>query len=101
MTVCLLDTRLTQAQRLDSHRVGPKKYGAPGGNRTPDPLLRRQTLYPLSYGRVIPNFSYYKQFRHFLLSRGIGKDHRTSLVALWRTNSPTLEEHQGRGNLSS
>jgi hypothetical protein len=22
------------------------KNGAPGGNRTPDPLLRRQTLYP-------------------------------------------------------
>ena len=21
-------------------------YGAPGGNRTPDPLLRRQLLYP-------------------------------------------------------
>src|SRR4051812_35523233 len=24
----------------------PKKGGAPGGTRTPDPLLRRQTLYP-------------------------------------------------------
>ena len=25
------------------------KHGAPGGNRTHDPLLRRQLLYPLSY----------------------------------------------------
>ena len=24
-------------------------YGVPGGIRTPDPLLRRQPLYPLSY----------------------------------------------------
>jgi hypothetical protein len=31
------------------------KAGAPGGIRTPDPLLRRQLLYPLSYGR---NLSY-------------------------------------------
>ena len=27
------------------------KTGAPGGIRTPDPLLRRQLLFPLSYGR--------------------------------------------------
>ena len=26
--------------------------GAPGGIRTPDPLLRRQLLFPLSYGRT-------------------------------------------------
>ncbi len=26
-----------------------EKDGAPGGNRTHDPLLRRQLLYPLSY----------------------------------------------------
>ena len=26
-----------------------RKNGAPGGDRTPDPLLRRQLLYPLSY----------------------------------------------------
>jgi hypothetical protein len=25
--------------------------GAPGGNRTPNLLVRSQTLYPLSYGR--------------------------------------------------
>src|SRR5882724_957358 len=25
---------------------GPHRSGAPGGTRTPDPLLRRQTLYP-------------------------------------------------------
>ena len=30
-----------------------RRDGAPGGNRTPDPLLRRQTLYPLSYGRAV------------------------------------------------
>src|SRR6266481_7970789 len=29
-------------QVLDSREIS----GAPGGNRTPDPLLRRQTLYP-------------------------------------------------------
>jgi hypothetical protein len=28
------------------------RSGAPGGIRTPDPLLRRQLLYPLSYGRA-------------------------------------------------
>src|SRR5271168_1716235 len=27
-------------------RVGPIRSGAPGGIRTPDPLLRRQILYP-------------------------------------------------------
>jgi site-specific DNA recombinase len=27
-------------------------YGAPRGDRTPDPLFRRQMLYPLSYGRA-------------------------------------------------
>ena len=27
--------------------------GAPGGDRTPDLLVRSQTLYPLSYGRII------------------------------------------------
>ena len=26
-----------------------RKNGAPGGDRTHDPLLRRQLLYPLSY----------------------------------------------------
>ena len=26
--------------------LDPGKNGAPGGTRTPDPLLRRQTLYP-------------------------------------------------------
>ena len=29
-----------------------ERAGAPGGIRTPDPLLRRQLLYPLSYGRT-------------------------------------------------
>jgi hypothetical protein len=28
-------------------------YGAPGGTRTHGLLLRRQTLYPLSYGRAV------------------------------------------------
>lgn len=27
-------------------------FGAPGGIRTPDPLIRSQILYPLSYGRI-------------------------------------------------
>ena len=30
-----------------------EKDGAPGGDRTHDPLLRRQLLYPLSYQGVI------------------------------------------------
>jgi hypothetical protein len=29
------------------------KGGAPGGTRTHGLLLRRQTLYPLSYGRTL------------------------------------------------
>jgi hypothetical protein len=29
----------------------PALRGAPGGNRTPNLLVRSQTLYPLSYGR--------------------------------------------------
>src|SRR2546426_5582937 len=34
----------TRAQRV--------VHGAPGGNRTPNPQLRRLVLYPLSYGRT-------------------------------------------------
>ena len=30
----------------------PKKFGAPGGIRTPNLLIRSQMLYPLSYGRM-------------------------------------------------
>jgi hypothetical protein len=34
--------------------LGPARIvGAPGGIRTPDPLIRSQMLYPLSYGRAI------------------------------------------------
>ena len=29
------------------------KSGSPGGNRTHDPLLRRQLLYPLSYRTLV------------------------------------------------
>ncbi len=29
------------------------RSGAPGGNRTPNPLVRSQVLYPLSYGRSV------------------------------------------------
>ena len=32
-----------------SETVEEAKNGAPGGDRTHDPLLRRQLLYPLSY----------------------------------------------------
>src|SRR5215217_6628627 len=46
--------------RICARRVMPswsewdeKGAGAPGGTRTHDLLLRRQTLYPLSYGRSI------------------------------------------------
>ena len=30
-----------------------ENLGAPGATRTHDPLLRRQMLYPLSYGRMV------------------------------------------------
>ena len=30
-----------------------KRFGTPGGIRTPDPLVRSQMLYPLSYGRTV------------------------------------------------
>lgn len=34
-----------------------KKKSAPGEIRTPDPLIRSQQLYPLSYGRATQSFS--------------------------------------------
>ena len=37
-----------------------EKYGAPGGTRTPDPLLRRQTLYPAELrARILDSFIYF------------------------------------------
>jgi hypothetical protein len=53
--------------------MDPEKYGAPGGNRTPDPLLRRQTLYPLSYGRIL-GYSFHSTkvatpIRHLILPK--------------------------------
>ena len=37
----------------DRARTTYWKSGAPGGIRTPDPLIRSQMLYPLSYGRTV------------------------------------------------
>ena len=39
-----------------------QKNGAPGGDRTHDPLLRRQLLYPLSYqGNVLCNLTRFRK----------------------------------------
>ncbi len=38
-----------------SLRNYPEASGTPEGTRTPDLLVRNQTLYPLSYGRLTPN----------------------------------------------
>ena len=43
------------------------KNGTPEGNRTPNLLLRRQTLYPLSYWRTLSTWIYHNQA---LLARG-------------------------------
>src|SRR4029453_5284153 len=41
-----LATNTQQVARAKSRTRGRACAGAPGGNRTPDPLLRRQVLYP-------------------------------------------------------
>ena len=46
----------TKRPRL-SREVG-SFCGADGGNRTPDPLVRSQMLYPLSYVRVFAGLGY-------------------------------------------
>ena len=47
-------------------------YGVPGGNRTHDPLLRRQPLYPLSYwdGHLIGPISVFGRGDRLRLSYG-------------------------------
>ncbi len=46
--------RTTRPFRYDRESLIPAhKCGAPGGTRTPDPLIRSQMLYPLSYGRTV------------------------------------------------
>ena len=42
------------------------KDGTPGGIRTPDLLIRSQTLYPLSYRRTIALFYHASHIRHNL-----------------------------------
>lgn len=45
-----LGKRVSKRKREDPERVLPEVYfGALGGNRTPDALLRTEALYPLSY----------------------------------------------------
>ena len=41
------------------------KLGAPGGIRTPDPLIRSQMLYPLSYGRTVSS-QVHAQIEHLI-----------------------------------
>ena len=48
-------------------------FCAPGGDRTPNPLVRSQVLYPLSYGRI-----YYPLAYHLLAKKH--KMHYTVLV---------------------
>ena len=45
--------RKTNENALPAYVQVFEKNGAPGGDRTHDPLLRRQLLYPLSYQGVI------------------------------------------------
>ncbi len=44
------DARWSKAA-LSTYRA-LNRNGAPGGTRTPNPLIRSQVLYPLSYGRI-------------------------------------------------
>ena len=43
------------AQRQRNH-THDEEVGTPGGIRTPDPLVRSQMLYPLSYGRTVGEY---------------------------------------------
>ena len=45
--------RETNENALPAYVQVFEKNGAPGGDRTPDPLLRRQLLYPLSYQGIM------------------------------------------------
>jgi hypothetical protein len=53
-------------QNVGIKEVSDKKFGAPGGIRTPDPRSRNPLLYPLSYGRdvrsplLLPGFRRYQ-----------------------------------------
>src|SRR4030088_579205 len=43
----MLPSKDTSLKQIESRKMTSLlESGAPGGNRTPDPLLRRQTLYP-------------------------------------------------------
>ncbi len=48
-----MDYRGIAEEARNVFREIKKTNGAPGGDRTHDPLLRRQLLYPLSYQGVI------------------------------------------------
>ena len=43
---------ILESRRRTDDRFLVDEESAPGGTRTPDPLLRRQLLYPLSYRRA-------------------------------------------------
>ena len=43
-----------------------ERGGTPGATRTPDQLLRRQLLYPLSYGGTI-SLTYYPRMGYFAI----------------------------------
>ncbi len=84
--------------------------GAPGGTRTPDPLIRSQMLYPLSYGRVCdarpgassqgsrgaaPEPRQYRIRGSMRLRHGPVRCQRHRSVARWagQTPSPILSYH--------
>src|SRR5229473_4514884 len=46
----------------------PERSGAPGGTRTPDPVLRRQTLYPAELRARKTHYNYWGRFLPLLLS---------------------------------
>lgn len=52
---CFLDAAVTLQCSVYAWQAFDK--GAPGGIRTPGPLIRSQMLYPLSYGRTVHRVS--------------------------------------------
>ena len=57
-----------------------RESGAPGGIRTPDPLIRSQMLYPLSYGRADSDW-FHAYFEH-LIRRGPSRSTDTLLSSI-------------------
>ena len=82
-------------------------YGAPGGIRTPDLLIRSQLLYPLSYGRTIhaqrERITRYRQFCHTARTALDAEEREvhTVLSASATATKDALVCHSGRGKAFS